>query len=107
MDTYLLVHRHPRNYSGSPGAAAAWEVWFDKLGDALWPRAIPSWMTTAPLVGPAPFFRWAATRSSTRPILKRPLNWHMDARALQAGGAVEVGRLTPSLGRQHPARTFG
>jgi len=39
--------------------------------------------------------------------LKRPLNWHMDARALQAGGAVEVGRLTPSLGRQHPARTFG
>ena len=53
MDTYLLVHRHPDNYAGSPEAAAAWEAWFDKLG-----------------------------------------------------GAVEVGRLTPSPGVQHPARTF-
>jgi len=35
MDTYLLVPRHPRNYAGSPEAAAAWEAWFDKLGDAL------------------------------------------------------------------------
>ena len=41
MDTYLLVHRHPRNYSGSPGAAAAWEVWFDKLGDALVDKGNP------------------------------------------------------------------
>ena len=34
MDTYLLVHRHPHNYAGGPEAAAAWEAWFDKLGDA-------------------------------------------------------------------------
>lgn len=26
MRTYLLVHRHPRDYAGSPGAAAAWEA---------------------------------------------------------------------------------
>jgi len=41
MDTYPLVHRHPRNYSGSPGAAAAWEVWLDKLGDALVAKGNP------------------------------------------------------------------
>ena len=105
MDTYPLVHRHPRNYSGSPGAAAAWEVWFDKLGDALWPRAIPSWMTAAPLVGPAPFFRWAATRSSTRPILKKPLNWHVDARLCKRGRG-RGWQADPGPGRQHPARTF-
>jgi hypothetical protein len=35
VDTYLLVHRHPHNYAGSPEAAAAWRAWFDKLGDAL------------------------------------------------------------------------
>ena len=35
MNTYLLVHRHPHDYAGSPEAAAAWEAWFDKLGDAL------------------------------------------------------------------------
>ena len=34
MDTYLLVHRHPHNYAGSPETAAAWEAWFEKLGDA-------------------------------------------------------------------------
>jgi len=34
MDAYLLVHRHPNNYAGSPETAAAWEAWFDKLGDA-------------------------------------------------------------------------
>ena len=35
MDTYLLVHRHPHNYAGSPETAAAWEAWFDKLGNVL------------------------------------------------------------------------
>ena len=47
--------------------------------------AIPSWMTVAPLVSQTPFFRWAATRSSTRPILKKPLNWHVDARLCEQG----------------------
>lgn len=35
MDTYLFVHRQPHGYSGSPGAAAAWEAWFRELGEAL------------------------------------------------------------------------
>ncbi len=26
MNTYLLVHRHPPNYSGTPEAPAAWEA---------------------------------------------------------------------------------
>src|ERR1700755_2047726 len=35
MNTYLLVHRHPHNYAGTPEARAAWEAWVGKLGDAL------------------------------------------------------------------------
>jgi hypothetical protein len=31
MDTYLLVHRHPENYAGTAGTAAAWEAWFQRL----------------------------------------------------------------------------
>jgi hypothetical protein len=35
MDSYLLMHRHPHKYPGSRENAAAWEAWFEKLGDAL------------------------------------------------------------------------
>ena len=35
MSIYLLVHRHPHGYTGSREAAAVWEAWFGKLGDAL------------------------------------------------------------------------
>lgn len=35
MSTYLLVHRQPPDYTGTPEAAAAWEAWFTKLGEAL------------------------------------------------------------------------
>jgi hypothetical protein len=35
VNTYLLVHRQPHGYTGTPEAAAAWEAWFGTLGDAL------------------------------------------------------------------------
>ena len=35
MNTYLLVHRHPPNYTGDSDTFAAWEAWFRELGDAV------------------------------------------------------------------------
>lgn len=106
MNTYLLVHRQPHNYSGSPEAAAAWEAWFGKLSDALVDKGnavlrdrsiIGAAGTGLPLGGytivRAANLEEATTLASGCPIL---LN----------GGAAEVGLLNPVPGRQHPARTF-
>ena len=106
MDTYLLVHRHPHNYAGSPETAAAWETWLDKLGDALVDEgnavlddrgAAGKSGTVLPLGGYT-IINAANFEEATHLAGGCP--------ALQAGGAVEVGRLTPHPGRQHPARTF-
>ena len=106
MDTYLLVHRHPHNYAGSPGAAAAWDAWFGKLGGALVDKgnavrddrgAVGEPGIVLPLGGYT-IINAADLEEATQLARRCP--------ALQAGGAVEVGRLTPSPGRQHPARTF-
>jgi hypothetical protein len=35
MNTYLLVHRHPENYTGTADTFAAWKVWFKQLGSQL------------------------------------------------------------------------
>jgi YCII-related domain len=106
MNTYLLVHRHPHNYVGSPDTPAAWEAWFKELGDALVDLGNPvlgdrstagEAGTVLPLGGytiiDADNLEEATRLASGCPII-------------QDGGAVEVGRLTPVPGRQHPARTF-
>lgn len=106
MTTYLLVHRHPENYSGGPETFAAWEAWFKELGSALVDLGNPVLgdRDTAgeagkvlPLGGytiiEAENVEDAARLASSCPIVRE-------------GGAVEVGRLTPIPGRQHPARTF-
>jgi hypothetical protein len=34
MPTYLITNRAPKDYAGSPDAAA-WTAWFDRLGASL------------------------------------------------------------------------
>ena len=41
MSTYLLAHRAPRDYRGSPEAMAAWNAWFEQLGPNLVDRGNP------------------------------------------------------------------
>ena len=106
MNTYLLVHRQPHDYTGTPEAAAAWEAWFGKLGDALVDKgnavlsgrsAVGEAGAVLPLGGytiiSAAGLEEAARLANGCPIV-------------QEGGAVEVGLLSPVPGRQHPARTF-
>lgn len=106
MNTYLLVHRHPHDYTGGPDTFADWENWFRQLGDALVDMGNPvlgdrntagEAGTVLPLGGytiiTAENIEEATRLASGCPII-------------QDGGAVEVGRLTPIPGRQHRARTF-
>jgi hypothetical protein len=106
VDTYLLVHRHPDNYAGSPEAAAAWQAWFDKLGDALVDKGNAVLDDRGAIGKPGaalPLGRYTIINAAN---LEQATQLARGCPALQAGGAVEVGRLTPGPGRQHPARTF-
>jgi YCII-related domain len=106
MNTYLLVHRQPHDYTGTPEAAAAWEAWFGKLGDALVDkgnavlsdRSVVGEAGTVPPLGGYTIVSAADLDEATRLARGCPI--------LQEGGAVEVGLLSPVPGRRHPARTF-
>jgi hypothetical protein len=106
MNTYLLVHRHPHGYTGSPEAAAAWEAWFGKLGDALVDkgnavlggRSVTDDAGTVLPLGGYTIISAADLEEATRLASGCPV--------LPEGGAVEVGMLSPVPGHQHPARTF-
>ena len=106
MNTYLLVHRQPYGYTGTPEAAAAWEAWFGKLGEALVDkgsavledRSIAGDAGTVLPLGGYTIVRAADLDEATRLARGCPI--------LPEGGAVEVGLLNPVPGRHHPARTF-
>jgi hypothetical protein len=106
MNTYLLVHRHPHGYAGTPEARAAWEAWFAKLGAALVDkgnsvlggRSVSGEAGTALPLGGYTLITATDLEEETRLASGCPI--------LPEGGAVEVGTLTPAPGRQHPARTF-
>jgi hypothetical protein len=106
MNTYLLVHRQPHDYTGNPEAAAAWEDWFGKLGDALVDkgnavlsgRSVVGEAGTVLPLGGYTIVSAADLEEATRLAGGCPI--------LPEGGAVEVGLLSPVPGRQHPARTF-
>jgi hypothetical protein len=106
VNTDLFVYRHPRDYTGTPGTFAAWQAWFDELGDAL-----------VDLGNPVLEDRGAAGQcGSALPLGGYTLinaddmdeAQHLAGRCpiVSEGGAVEIGRLSPVPGREHPARTF-
>ena len=106
MNPYLLVHRHVHNYKPTSEAAAAWRDWFESLGDALVDpgNAVLSDRGSAGQAGtPLPLGGYTITNAET---LEEAVRLTQDCPALSEGGAVEVGRLSPVPGRQHPARTF-
>jgi hypothetical protein len=106
MNTYLLVHRHPHDYKGTPDTVAAWEAWFTRLGDALVDLGNPvlDGRSTTGDGGPAlPLGGYTIISAEN---VEEATRLASGCPIIPDGGAVEVGRLTPMPGRQHPARTF-
>jgi hypothetical protein len=106
MSPYLLVHRHTHDYTSSPEAAAAWRSWFEALGGALIDpgNAVLDDRGAAGDAGtPLPLGGYTIINADT---LQEAILLAQDCPAVREGGAVEVGRLSPVPGRQHPARIF-
>jgi hypothetical protein len=106
MNTYLLVHRHPQNYSGGPDTFAAWEDWLRQLGDALVDLGNPV-LGDRNTVGEAgsalPLGGYTIVEAEN---IDEATSLASGCPIIEEGGGVEVGRLTPIPGRHHPARTF-
>jgi hypothetical protein len=105
MNTYLLVHRHPENYIGTAGTAAAWETWFKQLGSHLVDLGNPVFERTPVGTCGAPLPLGGYTLV-TADDLAEALELAKGCPIVEEGGGVEVGLLTPVPGREHPARIF-
>jgi hypothetical protein len=105
MNTYLLVYRHPENYTGTADTAAAWKTWFKQLGSQLVDPGNPVFeRTSVGMCGtPLPLDGYTLVTASD---LAEAVELAKGCPIIKAGGGVEVGLLTPIPGREHPARIF-
>ncbi len=105
MGTYLFVHRAPRNYVGSPEAAAQWAAWFEELGAALEDRGNAVFERQTVGNCGSEFALGGYTLVSAND-LDEATAIASGCPMLAAGGGVEVGVLMPVPGREHPARVL-
>jgi hypothetical protein len=105
MATYLLVHRHPREYAPSADTAADWIAWFEHLGRAVEDLGNPVFERNAVGdCGPATVL--GGYTLITADDLNGAMELAQGCPIVREGGGVEVGVLVPVPGREHPARVF-
>lgn len=93
MPTYVLAHRAPMDYVGSPEAAAAWNARFQRLGDNLQDRGNPVFKQRSVGHCGADTVLGGYTLL-TADNLDAALQLAEACPALKAGGGIEVGELT-------------
>jgi hypothetical protein len=106
MNPYLLVHRHVHDYTPSPEAAAAWRRWFEALGDALVDPGNAVLDDRGKAGDPGISLPLGGYTIINADTLEEAIRRALGCPAVGEGGAVEIGRLSPGPGRQHPARVF-
>jgi len=105
MATFLLVHRHPQNYTGSNETVAAWIAWFKELGANLEDLGNPVFERTT--VGNCSAdAQLGGYTLVTADDLEAAVAVANRCPIIHEGGGVEVGKLTSVPGRHHPAREF-
>jgi hypothetical protein len=105
MSEFVLSYRAPRNYQGSPEAAATWERWFDSLGSSLVDRGNPVFVRSTHGVGDGDTVLGGYSLVAAD-SLAAAVSLARDCPMVASGGGVEVGELVPVPGRRHPARTY-
>ena len=106
MNTYLLVHRHPQDYTASADTAAAWRVWFEELGAHVVDLGNPVLSERSALGNCGPDVTLGGYTLISANDLVAAIQLAKGCPTLKQGGGVEVGALSPVPGRQHPARSF-
>jgi hypothetical protein len=106
MGNFLLVHRHVHDYTPGPAAAAARREWFHSLGVALVDPGNAVLDDRGSVGDPGTPLLLGGYTIVDAESLEDALRLAHTCPAVHEGGAVEVGRLTPRPGRQHPARVF-
>jgi hypothetical protein len=92
MATYVIVNRAPASYTPSPEAAAAWNAWFQRLGDSLVDRGNPVFKRTTLGNVDAGTALGGYTLVSAA-SLEEAAGLARDCPALGYGGGVEIGEL--------------
>jgi len=106
MNTYLLVHRHPHNYTGTPEAPPPGRRGSESSVTLSSIRATPSSATVASPAKPELSSPSGGYTIVSAANLEEATKLASGCPILPEGGAVAVGMLSPVPGRQHPARTF-
>lgn len=93
MPTYLITNRPPAGYRPSAAAAAAWNEWFDSLGDLLVDRGNPAFDARG-LGAPAADTRLGGYTLIEADSLEHAVTLAGSCPMVASGGGVEVGELT-------------
>lgn len=94
MPTYVITNRYPNGYTGSPEDMAAWNTWFDQLGDNLRDRGNPAFRRST-LGDCGPNTSLGGYSLIAADDLDQAVALAKGCPALQKAGGVEVGELTP------------
>lgn len=106
MTLYVIVNRVPEDYRGAPESTAAWNAWFDELGESLVDRGNPVF-TRESLGGCGAGSVLGGYTVVSAPDLEAAVALARDCPALKIGGGVEVGELLRlNEGRHHLAPPF-
>lgn len=93
MPTYLISNRPPGDHSPSADAMAAWDAWFEALGEHLVDRGNPAFATRA-MGAPAGATRLGGYTLIVAADLDAAVELAARCPVLEYGGGVELGELT-------------
>ena len=93
MPMYVITNRAPKNYVGSVDTAAAWNAWFEQLGDNLVDRGNPAFVRRQ-LGNCGADTELGGYTLITADDLDAALGLARDCPMIAAGGGVEIGELT-------------